>query len=532
MGLQGSKSTELDDVTGAVEEELGRPAVEGRYHRLPKRFDNDYTLEKKALGTGYNGVVLQARRKTINGSNDGEKVAIKAFKLHGVGKDKKMELANEAQIFLSMDHPHVARLLDVYESEDQLYLVMECLEGGELFDRVSQLKVFSERDAAKTAKQMLLAVNYLHQKGIVHRDLKLENFLYEKPKSEFLKLIDFGFSKIWEKNTKMEVSCGTLSYVAPEVLAKNYTSQCDMWSFGVVVFILLVGYMPFSGATEGDQIRHIKAGKYTMKKAKWDKVSKLGLQFVEGLIVVNPDKRLTPQAALEHEWIKTATEGGSHLDQSIADSLSDYAKMSKFRKSCMQLMAWSLTREERGMVRDAFLELDTSKTGKINLSQLRNVLESRFHLPKDEAVQVFQALDQNDDEEIQYSEFLAAMMASRIKFHDELLKDTFRRFDTSGSGQVSAENLKEVLGDDIDVDNVMRQVDSNHDGRISYDEFLRFIKTSEEDGTHMDVIHDVIDRETTRREELAPSNPNEDGSPVRLRKRDQFLGLFGVGPSS
>jgi calcium-dependent protein kinase len=405
---------------------------------------------------------------------------------------------------------------------------MECLEGGELFDRVSNLKVFSERDAAKTAKQMLLAVKYLHEKNIVHRDLKLENFLYESKDSEFLKLIDFGFSKIWDKNTKMDVSCGTLSYVAPEVLSKSYTSQCDMWSFGVIVFILLVGYMPFSGREDQEQIRKIKKGEFTVKKAKWDKVSPLAFEFVKKLIVVNPSKRLSPIEALEHSWILNCNDGGSHLDQSIADSLRDYAKMTKFRKSCLQLMAWSLNREERATVRDAFLELDTGKTGQINLTQLKDVLQTRFHLPEGDAEQVFKELDSNDDDGIQYSEFLAAMMASRVKFHDELLKETFRRFDSDGTGYVTSSNLKSVLGDEVDADEVMRLVDENHDGQISYEEFIGFIKKSDDEvnsAVH-EKIHDMIDREHSKREAGSPEDASD--SPMKLRKRDKILQFFNT----
>merc|ERR1719265_2947488 len=204
------------------------------------------------LGSGYNGNVYLAKSRTTGG-----RYAVKGFKLHGVPPEKKTELYTECEIFLILDHPHVTRLVDVYEDEKHLNLVMECMTGGELFDRVKARRVFTEKDASVAMRQMLLSINYIHCNQVVHRDLKLENFLYESTTSDHLKLIDFGFSKIWEPNTRMALSCGTLAYVAPEVLDKSYTSQCDLWSLGVVVFILLVGYMPFAG-TESHQVQMIR----------------------------------------------------------------------------------------------------------------------------------------------------------------------------------------------------------------------------------------------------------------------------------
>merc|ERR1719356_2399506 len=209
-----------------------------------------------------------------------------------------------------MDHPHVTRLYEVYEGEDFLHLVMECMEGGELFDRVIELKRFSERDAADSCWQMLLALNYIHSHGIVHRDLKLENFLYDKKGSNHLKLIDFGFSKVWDPNVKMRVSCGTLSYVAPEVLKQSYTSKCDLWSLGVITFILLAGYMPFSGS-EKSQTQNIQNGLYSWKAERWSKVSTEAIEFVKSLLKVSVDQRLSAQQALDHSWIKKRKQKNS-----------------------------------------------------------------------------------------------------------------------------------------------------------------------------------------------------------------------------
>jgi len=505
--------SDLKNVGARVEARVGKIAVTGRYHRHPKKLTNDYRLSSKVLGSGYNGQVTLA--KAISGDQE---VAVKGFKLHGVSKEKKKELESECEIFLAMDHPHVARLVDVYESDDMLYLVMECMKGGELFKRVVDQKRFSEKDAADATWQMLLAVAYIHSHGIVHRDIKLENWLYEAPTSNHLKLIDFGFSKIWSPNTKMAASCGTLAYVAPEVLSQSYTSQCDLWSLGVTVFIVLFGYMPFYGS-EDNQVRNIKAGRYKEKPEVWGKVSKSAQSFVKGLLVVDPSKRLTAEQALKHDWIqeREKLEAGS-LDQGIVDAMCSFAKATQFRKACMSMMAWSLTNEERAKVRKAFIEMDTNRTGAITLAEFKKVLESKFQLNDDEIAQTFKSLDMDGTQEIHYSEFLAAMVSSRIKLHDDLLLATFKRFDTDDSGYITKENLLEVLGESFDgaeVDDLMREADFSNDGKISYQEFIEYLKqegTAQHEEAAARVIDNAVAKEG-REKKLALRSPmNQKGA--------------------
>ncbi|CAE8632647.1 unnamed protein product, partial [Polarella glacialis] len=481
----------LQAVRSRTQERMGNVSVSGRYHRLPKRMEDDYVILKSVLGTGYNGEVLMAECKHTKG-----KFAVKGFKLHGVSKDKMQDLETEAEIFLSMDHPHVARLVDVYESDSQLQLVMECMTGGELFERVSEKKRFNEKDAAEAAYQMLLAVNYLHSHNIVHRDIKLENFLYEAKESDQLKMIDFGFSKVWAPNTTMANSCGTLAYVAPEVLDGSYTSQCDIWSLGVVVFILLFGYMPFGGS-EAKQIHDIHNGKYGYKKVYWDRVSAVAQDFVRKMLVVDQSKRLTAAQALEHEWLMTREHHSTAVDQAVVDALCNFGKASTFRRACLGVMAWSLSSEERQAVREAFLELDSNHTGAITLQEFKQALEDTFHINCTEVEKAFQALDVSHHDEIHYTEFLAAMVSSRIALHDDLLKDTFRRFDVDNSGFITPDNLREVLGETMEgcaVEQLMEEADFKHDGRISYEEWIVYLRGSSADQTHTDAANLVIDK--------------------------------------
>jgi len=488
LGVQGlrallttqptSKGTESGalKVSEEAEARVGRWGVSSRYHQLPIRIEDDYTVSDHALGSGFNGLVRLARSK-----NDAcqRKYAVKAFNLHRITGDKRAFLDSEVSVFLGMDHPHVARLYDVYETKEALYLVMECLEGGELFDRVAELKRFSESDAAEATRQMLLVVNYLHSHGVVHRDLKLENFLYDSKSGNTLKLIDFGLSKLSDPHARMCYTCGTLGYIAPEVLQKDYTSQCDLWSLGIIAFILLSGYMPFSGSQQ-TQVADIRAGRYSYKEKRWSSVSPVGFDFVQSLLKVDPSERLTAEQALQHPWIvQRCSKADVELDDSILKGLRQFSGASKFRRCCMELMAWSLSREERDAVHEYFVSLDTSHQGTITLADLKQVMSSKFHISDDETGRIFEAMDSHHDETIHYSDFLAAMVNTRIAMHDGLLRSAFKRFDSDASGYITVEDLREVLGDDFEgekVDTMLKEADLLKDNRISYAEFVAYLR--------------------------------------------------------
>ncbi|CAE7414961.1 CPK3 [Symbiodinium microadriaticum] len=399
-------------------------------------------------------------------------------------------------------------------------LVMECMEGGELFSRVMDREVFPERDAAHTAWQMLLALNYIHSHGIVHRDIKLENFMYARKDTDHLKLIDFGLSKVWEPNTKMEASCGTLGYIAPEVLNKTYSSKCDLWSLGVIVYILLSGCMPFAGS-EQHQIVCIMSGMYDMEDEEWTPVSAAAKDFVRKLLVVDPAKRMSADEALAHEWIKDRERIPSEscrVDRSVVDALRKFGEASKFRRACMSLMAWSLTHEERKSVVDAFLELDTSRRGTIRLHEMRDVL-SHFDITDQEVAGIFHALDSSHCDEVHYSEFLAAMVSSRIAMHDQLLRSAFARFDVDGRGFISRESLQKLLGDSFEgapVEELLAEVDPEQQGRVSYEQFVSYLRSGSVQEDHMHVVNSVIDGELKR-----TGGPVQDamGSPPKPMKR-------------
>mmetsp|Transcript_72089 Transcript_72089/g.233192 ORF Transcript_72089/g.233192 Transcript_72089/m.233192 type:complete len:535 (-) Transcript_72089:23-1627(-) len=451
----------------------------GRYHTAPRRMEDDYLLDEgSVLGTGCNGVVMLARSK--EDPSGPQRFAVKQLRLSGVAADQRRRLRKEAAIFLRMDHPHIARLFDVYESDEYLHIVMECMEGGELFQRLEERGVFPESEAADIVWQILLALNYIHCHGIVHRDIKLENFLYDLQGIDHLKMIDFGFSKAWDSGSKMQRRLGTMPYTAPEVLARSYTSQCDLWSLGVIVFALLSGSMPFTGTTAA-QMQRISEGKYVMVPEKWGSISVEAKHFVQSLLRVDPDKRLSAKGALEHAWVskRHRQSGVVEVDHLVVDALRQFTQASRFRRCCLEIMAWSLSNEERAKVREYFIALDANKHGTILLWELQKLLQEKFCIPDDETRRIFDVLDFNRDSEVQYSDFLAAMLNTQIALHDALLHSTFKKFDTDHSGFITVEDVRAVIGDTFDGERVEKVIDEAvhvRDRRISYPEFVMYLR--------------------------------------------------------
>jgi calcium-dependent protein kinase len=429
--------------------------------------EQDYEVSKKVLGEGVSGSVLLAT--AIRGMK--QRVAVKAFDLSKLTSSQTNLLYSEIEVYLCMDHPHVTRLLDVYETDSKMSLVMECAEGGELFNRVAKLKCFNEKSAADATRQMLLAVHYLHSHGMVHRDLKLENFVYDMQGGNTLKMIDFGFSKHVNRRGRMNTSCGTLAYVAPEVLNRCYTSQCDLWSLGVIVFILLSGKMPFKGSSK-TQMKAIRQGKFEFESKSWKGVSQLAVEFVESLLEVDPSKRLDSKAALEHRWItETCCDQKAHVDDSVVNAIHSWCVAPKMQRLCMAMVAWALTTEQCAAVQEDFLALDHDHDGTISLMELKKLATGQMS-----AHMLQQIADALAGSEIRYSDFLAAIALSRqIHLTDDLLRGTFEKFDIEGSGYITSLDLRRIIGstfEGTEVEALIYEADDDKDGKLDVQEFI------------------------------------------------------------
>ncbi|XP_062400611.1 calcium/calmodulin-dependent protein kinase type 1 [Sardina pilchardus] len=305
---------------------------------------------KDVLGTGaFSEVVLAEEKRTQR------LVAIKCIPKKALeGKENSIE--NEIAVLHRIQHTNIVTLEDIFESQSHLYLVMELVSGGELFDRIVEKGFYTERDASKLICQILDAVKYLHDMGIVHRDLKPENLLYySMDEDSKIMISDFGLSKIEDSGSVMSTACGTPGYVAPEVLAqKPYSKAVDCWSIGVISYILLCGYPPFYDENDAKLFEQILKAEYEFDSPYWDDISDSAKDFICHLMEKDPVERFTCEQALQHPWIS----GDTALDKNIHESVSAQIKKN-FAKSKWK-QAFNATAVVRHMRR---LQLGTSLEG-------------------------------------------------------------------------------------------------------------------------------------------------------------------------
>jgi len=287
----------------------------------------DVYTRKEVLGKGGCGVVYKVQNKKTN-----ELFALKQMKKDAYLLDV---LEREITIMKTFDHVGLIKLLEAYCDDKFIYLIMDYIAGGELFDKIAELESFSEKDAADITKQLLEALAYLHDLGCAHRDIKAENVLLVEKSGTQVKLADFGLANTLGQSAKFMSFVGTTPYMAPEVLSgASYGCGVDMWSLGVLTFVMLAGYMPFSGKTEMQEIRAIVGGQYYFDERRgWAEISNSAKHFIANLLLQDPEARYTANQALQHPWIRGRSLSGRRLGQlPSVRTMKDYQRESRRKK--------------------------------------------------------------------------------------------------------------------------------------------------------------------------------------------------------
>ena len=444
---------------------------------------NHYEVIKK-LGEGSYGKIYKAKNK-ITGD-------IRAMKQ--IEKSKITDLQtfkNEIEILSRMDHPNIIKLFEVFEDSKYFYLINELCTGGELLDRIVKRKTenpFTEREAAIIFKQLVSAISYCHDIGIVHRDLKPENILFinEEPNSP-IKVIDFGFSKEFNnKNPKnkqknMSSKVGTVYYISPEILQGNYNELCDIWSCGVILYIILCGYPPFQGNNDKEIYKSIQSGKVDFPQKEWKSISKNAKDLILKMLCP-ANKRYNAKQVLKHNWVNNKAPDSKGELKINVESLLNFKKSNKLRKVVLTFIASRLSDEEVNNIKQIFSSMDKDKKGTITLQELKNGLEQSFS--PDEHINIeelFDSIDTDHSGRIDYTEFIAATMDQKLYLKDEKLYEAFNAFDPNSTGKISIKDIKKFLNlqDNSENDTIIQQWikenDVNGDGVVDFNEFKKMM---------------------------------------------------------
>ena len=301
-----------------------------------KNFEQTYTLGK-ILGEGAFSVVRSAVNKET-----GQTVAIKCIAKKDLSAEDETALKQEVEILQNLDHPHILKCYGFFDEPGMFYLPTEIMEGGELFDRIVKKTYYNEKEARDLILILINTIGYCHSKNIVHRDLKPENLLLAGFEDDsHIKLADFGFAIQTDGYVSLKTQCGTPGYVAPEILSTQlYGRSVDMWSIGVITYILLGGYPPFHDDNQKALFKKIKAGDFEFHDEYWECVSAEAKDFISKLIIVDRKSRMSCDEAHRHPWLQRDAKelAGHDLNNNLA-ALKKYQNNRKFRAAANAIIA-------------------------------------------------------------------------------------------------------------------------------------------------------------------------------------------------
>ncbi|XP_073015937.1 calcium-dependent protein kinase 8-like [Primulina eburnea] len=446
-------------------------------HNVTDKYDLGRELGRGEFGITYLCTDLET----------GEKFACKSISKKKLRTAVDIEdVRREVEIMKHMPkHPNIVTLKDTYEDDSAINIVMELCEGGELFDRIVARGHYTERAAAAVMKTIIEVVQMCHRHGVMHRDLKPENFLFANNKETSpLKAIDFGLSVFFKHGERFNEIVGSPYYMAPEVLKRNYGPEVDVWSAGVILYILLCGVPPFWAETEQGVAQAIIRSVIDFKRDPWPKVSDNAKDLVKKMLDPDPNQRLTARQVHEHPWLQNAKKAPNvSLGETVKARLKQFYVMNKLKKRALRVVAEHLSVEEVAGIKEAFDMMDSQKKGKVDLKELIVGLQKLgYQIPDDDLHILVEAADVDGDGTLNYREFVAVSVHLKKMANDEHLHKAFSYFDQNESGYIEIEELRDALSDENDENDeevtiaVMHDVDTDKDGRISYQEFATMMK--------------------------------------------------------
>ena len=453
-----------------------------------------YKLEGE-LGEGGYGKVFLVRHKKMK--------LLRAMKMVSVNCNNEGKTEEEIELLRQLDHPNIVKLFEYFSNNDKYYLITEYCKGGDLSELIfKNKKKLSEESAGYIMYQIFRALIYCHNTHhLVHRDIKPENIVVFRQNNAGedlydVKLIDFGISKIFNKLDKNEDGKvkGSLNYIAPEVLLNKYDEKCDIWSCGVILYMLVIGKNPFNGKDKNELLSNIEQGKYTFPKGFVDNSSPAIRDLIQQCLKVNPSERISAKKALNHPFFNLyeIKEYFIHVTEAFLNKTINNIKKYEIKNSLQELTFTYLVhnypnQDEITLIYRVFSKFNLNNDGKMTKEELKKGLlkylfkgkKSRDAAEK-EAKAIFNKLDGNNNGYIECEEFVRAGIDKKLLKNKKVLEFTFDFLDKNGNGEISVEELKEVFGvksgeDEKALIELMKSMDTDFNGQISFEEFYNMM---------------------------------------------------------
>ncbi|XP_068669794.1 CDPK-related kinase 3-like [Aristolochia californica] len=446
-----------------------------------KNFGAKYELGKE-VGRGHFGHTCSARAK--KGEIKGQQVAVKIISKAKMTTAISIEdVRREVKILKALSgHQNLVKFYDACEDANNVYIIMELCEGGELLDKIlSRGGRYTEEDAKSIVVQILSVVAFCHLQGVVHRDLKPENFLFTTREEDApMKIIDFGLSDFIKPDERLNDIVGSAYYVAPEVLHRSYSMEADIWSIGVISYILLCGSRPFWARTESGIFRAVLRADPNFEDAPWPSVSPQAKDFVKRLLNKDHRKRMTAVQALAHPWLRDENRPVP-LDILVYKQVKSYLRATPLKHSALKALSKALTEDELVYLQSQFRLLEPSKDGRISFENFRMALlrNATDAMKESRVSEILNSMEQLSYRKMDFDEFCAAAISTyqleALEGWEQLASTAFEHFEREGNRVISVEELAREMSLGPTAHSILRDWIRPSDGKLSFLGYTKFL---------------------------------------------------------
>ncbi|OMJ66784.1 hypothetical protein SteCoe_36256 [Stentor coeruleus] len=437
----------------------------------------DYLIGNKIFEGRY-GAVYEATCKLTK-----VKRAIKLIPISNSQSSSTKSICHEVNILMELDHINIIKIVDAYLENKFLNIVTELCTGGNILERIVEETVFSENKAAELTMQINSALIYIHDQGIVHRNISSETILFDNHSpNSILKLVSFGKSKHYDKAIKTLVKTTHTIYTAPEVISGEINTKSDIWSLGVLLYVMLSGLTPFEERKEDEIVVEVATQEVSFESKIWKKTSPEAVDLIKKMLEKNHENRISAKKIKDHPWIIKYTSSDTQykrISKCSTRNLSQMMHTSKFKKAIQSFMLRRLTfSSEINKLNLIFRGIDENGDGVLAVNEIKKSFEEA-HIVIENIDELFNKIDVDENGLVSYSEFILAFVDWENELSTEKLQSAFKCFDKNGDGLISESELNEIFGSpglpaDI-FKEYIKEADLNNDGFIDFEEFCMFM---------------------------------------------------------